>query len=207
MKKVLVLNANSKKNEKSRTYKVLEAFKESYKQVNPSDFVEEVNLFDLDLVDIDPDVMDGFGAMQSGVEFENLPTHVQSKLGKRASTLKQFMEADKIVLATPMWNLGNPAIVKKWVDHIVVANETFKYTEQGPIGLVEDKSFLFIQSAGGVYDQATELNHGYQYVKAIMNFIGITNFESIYAYGMDSGLEKENLPKAMKQAIEVGKRF
>jgi FMN-dependent NADH-azoreductase len=207
MKKILVLNANSKNKEYSRTQKITDAFLNEYKSFNPDHKIEEVNLFDAELQDVDQDVMAGFGQLMGGASFTDLPEHIQLKLGKRNEVLEQFKAADKIILSTPMWDLNNPAVVKKWIDNIVVANETFKYTENGPVGLVENKKALFIQTAGGDYTNMPDLNFGYNYFKAIMNFVGINDFNSIHAFGMDSGLEDKNLPVAINQAVELAKSF
>jgi len=63
----------------------------------------------------------------------------------------QFAEADKYVIATPMWNLSIPAILKAYFDYITVTGITFKYTENGAVGLLKNKKAVVIMTTGGEY--------------------------------------------------------
>jgi len=63
----------------------------------------------------------------------------------------QFAEADKYVIAAPMWNLSIPSILKAYIDYIVVSGITFKYTEEGAVGLLQGKKAIHIMATGGEY--------------------------------------------------------
>ncbi|XMB85802.1 NAD(P)H-dependent oxidoreductase [Mycoplasmatota bacterium WC44] len=207
MEKVLILNANSKSRDYSRTAKIADAFTNAYRESNQYHEITKVDLYELDNPDIDKDVMAAIGYLRSDGDFNILGEEVKSKLRKRTEILEQFKSADKIVLSAPMWDLSNPSVVKKWIDTIVVSDETFKYTEKGPVGLVKDKKVLFIQTTGGDYSKMPGMNFGLNHFKAIMNFLGISDFTSIVAYGMDVGLEELNLQEAINEAINIAKKF
>ena len=71
------------------------------------------------------------------------------KLGGDA--LAEFIEADIVVVGSPMYNFTIPSQLKAWVDRICVAGKTFRYTEQGPQGLMGGKRMIFALSSGGIY--------------------------------------------------------
>lgn len=69
------------------------------------------------------------------------------------TNLETFMHADRYVFVTPMWNFSYPSVVKAYLDNLAIAGKTFKYTENGPVGLLEGKKALHIQATGGVYSE------------------------------------------------------
>lgn len=118
----------------------------------------------------------------------------------------QFLGADKVVIANALWNLNVPTRLKAWVDTINVAGKTFKYTDEGPKPLTNGKKALHIQSNGGFYEGQ---DFASQYVKGILNFIGIEKVEQLFIEGIDHHPEKaeELLGAAMDQATTLGKTF
>src|SRR3954470_8472141 len=75
--------------------------------------------------------------------------------------------------------------MKAYIDSIAVAGKTFKYTEQGPIGLLTNKKALHIQARGGIYSEgpAADLEMGHRYLSVIMQFFGIPSFEGVFIEG------------------------
>jgi len=65
--------------------------------------------------------------------------------------IAELFAADVIVLGVPMYNFGVPAQLKNWIDAVARAQVTFKYTEQGPIGLVQGKKVYVALTRGGLY--------------------------------------------------------
>lgn len=70
----------------------------------------------------------------------------------------QFIEADYYIFVTPMWNFSVPSKMKDYIDNIAAAGKTFKYTEHGPVGLLQNKKMVHIQSSGGIYSQGHGLD-------------------------------------------------
>lgn len=205
--KVLFLNANPKEDEFSRTMKIANEFLRIYKKEKPKDQITRVDLFDLDLPDIDRDVIKGNEFIANGGDFEELDEITKEKIRKRNIVLEQFKSSDKIILAAPMWEHSNPSVVQKWLDAIVVGDQTVIFTEKGEIGLCENKKALFIQTLGDDFTNKPERNFGLNQFKTMMEYIGIDDFESITAHGMDIGLLEENLPKAIEEAKELAYEF
>ena len=92
------------------------------------------------------------------------------------SVLDEFLEADTVVIGAPMYNFTLPTQLKAWIDRVVIAGKTFRYTENGPEGLAKGKRVIIALARGGFYDAkspASALEHLETYLTGIFNFIGI----------------------------------
>lgn len=102
--------------------------------------------------------------------------------------IEQVKASDILVFAVPMYNLGVPAQLKTYIDYLNRAGVTFRYTEKGPEGLITGKKAIVILTHGGIYkDSALDLAKGY--MQAVLNFIGISDVEFVYAEGFGYGPE------------------
>jgi FMN-dependent NADH-azoreductase len=115
-------------------------------------------------------------------------------LGALADTqvLDEFLAADALVIGAPMYNFTLPSQLKAWLDRIVVAGKTFRYTPTGPEGLAGGKRVIVALSRGGFYDAgspAAPLEHLETYLAAVFGFIGITP-EFVRADGISVGPEQ-----------------
>ncbi len=211
MSKVLYITANPKVEERSFGLKVGREFIEEYKKLHKEDTVEEINLFEMYIPMIDKDIMQAWDELAKGVEFNNLKEEQQHKLKAFSSLTDQFINADKYVIVTPLWNFTVPAIMKAYLDTLCVAGKTFKYTENGPVGLLKNKKVIHVQASGGFFSEepAKDLDFGTNYIKTIMNFIGITDRETIYVEGMNQFPEKADsfLNKAINNVDKLVLNF
>lgn len=100
--------------------------------------------------------------------------------------IQEVFDADIIVIGVPMYNFTIPSVLKSWIDHIARANITFKYTENGPVGLVNHTKVYLAISTGGVYtdDALAPIDFTENYLKAVLGFIGITDVTTFRAEGM-----------------------
>lgn len=108
------------------------------------------------------------------------------------SVIDEFLAADTIVIGAPMYNFTLPTQLKAWLDRILVAGQTFRYTEHGPEGLVGGKRVIIGLSRGGFYDAsspAAPLEHLETYLSGAFGFIGITP-EFVHADGIAVGAEQ-----------------
>ncbi len=97
--------------------------------------------------------------------------------------------ADHIVLTTPMYNFGIPATLKAWVDQVCRAGVTFRYSAEGPVGLLEGKrADIVITTGGAPLDSPVDFVSGY--LRQVFAFIGISEVEIIGADGMAQGAEQ-----------------
>ena len=93
---------------------------------------------------------------------------------------------DILVLAVPMYNLGIPSTLKAWIDRVARAGKTFRYTAEGPIGMVNDVRAYVFFARGGVYRE-TSLDTQTGHLRAVLGLMGITDVETVYAEGLAMG--------------------
>ena len=121
--------------------------------------------------------------------------------------LEEFLAADIVVLGAPMYNFTIPSQLKAWIDRILVAGKTFKYSAQGVEGLAGNKRVIVAISRGGFYGPGTPAavgEHLETYLRWVFGFIGIQNPEFISADGIQVG--PEHREKARGRCIEGGKQ-
>lgn len=114
--------------------------------------------------------------------------------------IAELKSADVLVIGLPMYNFGVPSQLKSWIDHIARAGETFRYTAEGPVGLVTGKKAYVFATRGGLY-AGTPLDTQTSYVRDFLRFIGIDDVEFIYAEGIAYGPEQKD--KAIAQANDA----
>ena len=94
--------------------------------------------------------------------------------------VEELEAADVLVLGVPIYNFGVPGVLKAWVDLIARARRTFRYTPEGPVGMLRDRPTYVVMASGGVaIDSAADF--ATPYLRHVLAFIGITNVEIIAA--------------------------
>ncbi|KGD63764.1 ACP phosphodieterase [Alcanivorax nanhaiticus] len=111
--------------------------------------------------------------------------------------IEELKAADQVVVGVPMYNFGIPSQLKSWIDHVARAGITFRYTENGPQGLIADKPVTVLAARGGLY-AGTENDTVTPYIKLFFSFVGITSVEFVFAEGLNMG--DETKAKAMDEA-------
>ncbi|MGN7738417.1 FMN-dependent NADH-azoreductase [Pseudomonas sp. 22526] len=152
--------------------------------------------------DLDADAISHFSSatlVAAGTPAEVRNAAQQHEAELSASTLAEFLATDAVVIAAPMYNFTIPTQLKAWIDRIVVAGQTFSYTEEtGPKGLCGGKKIVVVSTAGGLHaGQATGVGHE-DYLKVLFGFLGITDIEFVRAQGLSYGDEARN--KALSDA-------
>lgn len=117
--------------------------------------------------------------------------------------IQEIREADEVVLGLPLYNFGVPSQMKAYFDHLARAGVTFKYTETGPVGLIDDKPVRVFATRGGLYKD-TGMDHQVPFLKQFLGFIGLNNVEVIYAEGLSmDGVKDESLAKARGEVDQL----
>ena len=128
--------------EQSRTLALTRTFLDAFTAKHPDWTVERVDLSALDLRPYVGAALDKRGEDEQARRFD----------GAEYDLAKQFIEADKIVLAAPFWELCFPAVVKLYLEHISVVNLVFRYApDGGTIGMCKADKLLYIATRGGNY--------------------------------------------------------
>lgn len=198
MSKVLYIKANIKNEGESRTFKVSDSFVEEYKKNNPDD---EIITLDLYKENIDFLRADDLGKLFG-------PKDEESKNNSILKYAYQFADSDKYIIAAPMWNLSFPAILKAYIDYVSVSGITFKYTAEGPVGLLNNKKAVHIVSRGGGYDNSP-YEMGDRYLRTILGFFGIKDIETIGIDNLDViGVNvEEKVEEGIEKATSLAKKF
>ena len=124
----------------------------------------------------------------------------QRELAELADELIHELErADTIVIGAPVYNFGPPASLKAWADLVARAGTTFKYTENGPQGLLENKKAYIVAVSGGT-PIGSEIDFMSTWLRFFLGFLGVSDVELIVADGIMSqdGVEKI---KAAEEAV------
>lgn len=114
--------------------------------------------------------------------------------------IDELRRADVIVLGLPMYNFGIPSALKAYFDHIARAGVTFRYTENGPVGLLTGKKVYVFAARGGKY-VGTPLDTQTAYVRDFLRFIGMDDVEFIYAEGLNMGEDSKQAALADAHAV------
>ncbi|WP_347549707.1 FMN-dependent NADH-azoreductase [Pseudalkalibacillus hwajinpoensis] len=192
MAKVLYITAHPHDDTQSYSMAVGKAFIDTYKEANVNDEVVHIDLYREHIPQIDADVFSGWGKLQSGKGFEELSASEKEKVQRLNELSEEFVSADKYIFVTPLWNFSFPPVMKAYLDSVSVAGKSFKYTENGPVGLLTDKKAIHIQARGGVYSEspAAEMEMGHRYFSIMMQFYGIPDFEGLFVEGHNAMPEK-----------------
>ena len=137
------------------------------------------------------------------------PAEQQSDAEKAAAARSneltdEVLAADVLVLAAPMYNFAIPSTLKAWLDHVLRAGVTFKYTPTGPQGLLTGKRAIVLTARGGIHSGASS-DHQEPYLRQVMGFIGINDVTFIHAEGMNLGgdFQEKGLNQANAKLSQV----
>ncbi|WP_305821929.1 FMN-dependent NADH-azoreductase [Massilia brevitalea] len=101
--------------------------------------------------------------------------------------IAQVQAADVVVIGAPMYNFGIPVQLKSWFDAIARAGVTFRYTENGPEGLLKGKKVFIATARGGIYP--TDADPQVPFVRMLLNFLGMTDQTFVYSAAQSMGPE------------------
>jgi len=128
----------------------------------------------------------------------------QARVALDDALIAEIQAADVVVLGAPMYNFGISAQLKNWIDAISRAQVTFRYTANGPEGLLTGKKVYVVLTRGGQY-RNTPNDTQMPYLKTFFGFLGMTDVEFVYAEGLAMGpdAEKAALASAHQQINDL----
>lgn len=208
MSQVLFVKANNRPSDQAVSVQMYETFLNTYKEANPNDQIQELNLFETELPYFDVDMMTGLFKQAKGYE----ATAQEQKAADLANRyLDQFLAADKVVFAFPLWNFTIPAQLLTYLFYITQSGKTFKYTEAGPVGLAGDKKVALLNARGGVYSEGpmASIEMSLKYMTTIMGFIGIKNPEVVVIEGHNQfpDRSKEIVEEGLRKTAQIAAKF
>ena len=131
---------------------------------------------------------------ETWVEATNTPQDDRSDAHRNAlaisdTLVKELMAADTVVIGLPIYNFGVPASLKLWIDQIARVNVTFRYTADGPQGLLTGKRAIIAVASGGV-PVGSPVDFASTHLKQVMNFIGISDVTIVAADSLNVDVNK-----------------
>lgn len=199
MANVLFIKANSRPIEQAVSVKLYHTFLDSYLESHPEDSITELDLFQENLSYYDNDKINGMFKLAKGMELTSSEKEATETVNKY---LDQFLAADKIVFAFPLWNFTVPAVLHTYLDYLAQAGKTFRYTPEGPVGLLSDKKVTLLNARGGVYSEgpAQSVEMAVHYVTTMLNFWGVRDINTLVIEGHNQ------FPDQAEEIIEEGLR-
>lgn len=179
---ILQINASARR-EGANSTKLADQVTERLKAAHP-----EAALTVRDLAATPVTVLDeaALGALFTPAEQRN--AEQSAVVAEYDALIAEIQAHDTIVLGVPMYNFGVPVQLKAWIDAIARAGVTFRYTENGPEGLLKGKTVYVALARGGLY-RGTANDSQVPYLKTVLGFVGLTDVRFIYAEGLNMGPE------------------
>ncbi|EJO95003.1 NAD(P)H dehydrogenase (quinone) [Ectopseudomonas mendocina DLHK] len=198
MSRVLVIESSARQ-QGSVSRQLTQQFIANWQAAHPADQVQLRDVASDPLPHLDATLLGGWmtpSEQQSDAE--------KAALARSNALTDELLAADVLVLAAPMYNFAIPSTLKAWLDHVLRAGVTFKYTETGPQGLLSGKRAFVLTARGGIYAGGA-LDHQEPYLRQALAFIGIHEVQFIHAEGLNMGAEfsEKGLAQAKAKLAEV----
>lgn len=152
-----------------------------------------------DLAVTPPAVLDGFAVGALFTPEADRNPEQQARVAQDDALIAEIQAADVVVLGVPMYNFSVPVQLKSWLDAIGRAGVTFRYTEQGPEGLLKGKTVYLALARGGIY-RDTPMDSQIPFLKTVLGFLGMNEVHCVYAEGLNMGPEAAERGFAQAQA-------
>lgn len=191
MANVLVIESSARQ-QGSVSRQLTAQFIANWSSANPADQIKVRDLAVDQVPHLDANLLGGWmtpAEQQSDAE--------QAALALSNLLTDELLAADVLVLAAPMYNFAIPSTLKAWLDHVLRAGVTFKYTETGPQGLLSGKRAFVLTARGGIYAGSAQ-DHQEPYLRQALAFVGIHDVSFIHAEGLNLG--SEFMEKGLNQA-------
>ena len=120
-------------------------------------------------------------------------------LSRSDALVDELLAADVVLLGAPVYNFTVPAALKAWIDQVARAGRTFAYTEQGPVGLLQGKRVVVVETSGSGPEAlaAMGMDHSAPYLRGFFRFLGIDTVDVVHQWG--------NAPDVAAQTTEAAR--
>ena len=180
MSNVLIIESSARQQD-SFSRQLTQQFIDQWQTLHPTDQITVRDVALNPVPHLDANLLGGWMKPEAQ---RNVDEH--ASLQRSNELTDELLAADVLVLAAPMYNFAIPSTLKAWLDHVLRAGVTFKYTETGPQGLLTGKKAYVLTARGGLYAGSTS-DHQEPYLRQVMAFIGIHDVTFIHAEGMNLG--------------------
>ncbi|MBV4503013.1 FMN-dependent NADH-azoreductase [Pseudomonas shirazensis] len=178
MSHVLIIESSARQQD-SVSRQLTRDFIQQWQAAHPGDQINVRDVAANPLPHLDADLLGGW---MKPAEQRSMPE--QEAFERSNQLTDELLAADVLVMAAPMYNFTIPSTLKAWLDHVLRAGITFKYTPTGPQGLLQGKRAIVLTARGGIHAGAGS-DHQEPYLRQAMAFIGIHDVEFIHAEGLN----------------------
>jgi FMN-dependent NADH-azoreductase len=127
-----------------------------------------------------------------------------SELKLSDALIEELLAADALIIGAPLYNFTIPSGLKAWIDRVVAAGKTFKYSAEGPVGLAGEKKVVIVATSGGKYAE-TPIDFAHVgHLKTVLSFIGLKDVTVVRAAGLNLGAEQRSAAIAAAEAEIAG---
>lgn len=204
MTRGIFVKANPKRESDSNSLRIGRHLVDAIRRRSEQVVIEELDVYGQALPYIDAPYLSAREKLAGGASFDHLAAEERESVRNVHRLTDAFIAADFYIFAYPLWNFGVPPLLKAYIDTIKVPRKTFRYTPQGPVGLLSGKTAILIQSSGDIYSHGPRrsFEHGSRYLRSVLSFIGVERIETILMEGMDIAPDERTakLERAMEQA-------
>lgn len=200
--KTLIINAQPDfRNGDHYSIKLQQLFLKKFQIAFPNETVDLINLYDMEIPQLTTDQL--LGIWEKQANHITLNDEEKRIFQINQDLIQQFKSHHRIVIASPLHNFNVTSKMKDYIDNILVAHETFKYTAAGSVGLMTDNyKAMLLQASGSIYtnnDRYTPLEFSRMYLQGIFEeLMGFDKFSIVRAQGLQTNGVDVN--KAMEQA-------
>ncbi|UAY55434.1 FMN-dependent NADH-azoreductase [Arachidicoccus terrestris] len=169
----------------------------------------EIQVLRRNLVEREIPHLNGLHFTAFATPVEQLSEELKTAIQYSNDFIEELMQSDIIVIDVPMYNFSIPSSLKAWIDHIIRAGVTFRYSQSGIEGLVKNKRAYLAIASGGVYSEGAlkDFDFTEKYLRNILGFIGIQDLVVFRVEGVAlPDLKETAMPKAIK-AVEQAFEF
>ena len=198
MSHVLIIESSARQQD-SFSRQLTQQFIQQWREAHPGDTITVRDLAMSPVPHLDANLLGGWMKPEAQRSAEE-----QASLQRSNELTDELLAADVLVMAAPMYNFAIPSTLKAWLDHVLRAGVTFKYTESGPQGLLTGKKAYVLTARGGIYAGSTA-DHQEPYLRQVMAFVGIHDVTFIHAEGMNLGgdFQEKGLNQAKVRLSEL----
>ncbi|AZD00793.1 MULTISPECIES: FMN-dependent NADH-azoreductase [Pseudomonas] len=198
MSRVLIIESSARQQD-SVSRQLTQTFIKQWQAAHPGDQITVRDLAVTPVPHLDSNLLGGW--MKPAGQRNEIE---EASLQRSNELTDELLAADVLVMAAPMYNFAIPSTLKAWLDHVLRAGVTFKYTATGPQGLLNGKRAYVLTARGGIYAGSTA-DHQEPYLRQVMGFIGIHDVEFIHAEGMNLGgdFQEKGLNQANAKLAQV----
>jgi FMN-dependent NADH-azoreductase len=208
MANVLFIKANDRPVEQAVSVKMYETFLHNYKESHPSDVITELDFYKDKIPYYGNDAFSGTFKLSQG---NDLTAEEKNAVTIADRYLDQFLAADKIVIAFPLWNYTAPGPLISYTAYLVRAGKTFKFTAEGPVGLAGDKKVVLLHARGGIYSEEpmASLESAIKPLKKALSVIGILQPIEVIIEGHNKFRDRseEIISEGLKETAKVASSF